>query len=87
MTGKQAKIEEFLQMLRAMNQNKVDGDAHIVELFGPDSPFSIACNKCGSMNVEIIGEAGVMYSVHTGYVEGETVIKCINCGAAVSCYS
>ena len=50
------KIDDFLAKLKEMNCNKTSGDMDYDELFGKDAPFAIVCNKCGSMDIEIIGE-------------------------------
>jgi len=77
-------INAFLEALYKSNKNRVEGDSSICELFGEESPFRLVCAKCGSTDITVIGEAGVMYSEYTGYVEGSTVVKCISCGAALS---
>jgi ribosomal protein S27E len=66
---------------------RVDGDAAACELFGKESPFRIVCAKCGGTEIEIIGEKGIDYGGETGYSPGSTVVKCINCGAAVTAWS
>lgn len=81
---KETKIREFLDTLYKGTHNRVEGDGQAVELFGSKSPFRIICTKCGSMNIEIIGERGVDYGGETGYSPGSTVIKCLKCGAAIT---
>ena len=77
-------INDFLAALHENCVNKIEGDADLEDLFGESAPFRVVCNKCGGMNVEIIGEKGIDYGGYTGYSPGETVIKCIGCGAAAS---
>lgn len=77
-------ISDFLDMLNSENCNKVSGDSSIDELFGKDMLFSVICNKCASIDIEIIGECGTDYGGQTGYQEGSTVIKCNSCGSAIS---
>lgn len=77
-------VNEFLESLYKSTHNRVQGNTAACELFGEHSPFRIVCARCGSTQVEIIGERGVEYSEYTGYAPGSTVIKCTGCGAAVS---
>lgn len=84
MSDKSKAIDEFLAMLNAENCNQVDADNGLDELFGKDKLFSVICNKCGSMDVEIIGERGVDYGWQTGYEPGSTAIKCNGCGSALT---
>jgi len=44
----------------------------------------LACKKCGSSEVEVIGEDGYMVSEETGYSSGSNVFKCLNCGNAIT---
>lgn len=80
-------IDNFLSMLNSQNCNKVDANNGMDELFGKGNNFSVVCNKCGSLDVQIIGERGIDYGGYTGWQDGTTVIKCISCGAATSVYS
>ena len=80
------KIGDFLSLLHEMNCNKVDADNGYEEVFGKDAPFCVACNKCGSLDVEIIGERGCDYGGQTGYSPGSTVVKCNGCGNAVTAW-
>jgi ribosomal protein S27E len=80
------KIDDFLAKLKEMNCNKTSGDMDYDKLFGKDAPFAIVCNKCGSMNIEIIGEQGYMVSEETGWDSGTTVVKCKGCGNANTVY-
>lgn len=77
-------IDDFLKKLKEMNCNKTSGDMDYNELFGKDAPFAIVCNKCGSMDIEIIGEQG--YMVSEGWESGTTVVKCRGCGNANTIY-
>jgi uncharacterized Zn finger protein len=42
------------------------------------------CKKCGAFDIQIIGEDGINYGGQTGYSSGSNVIKCKNCGNAVT---
>jgi len=84
MSEKTKAIDDFLAHLNAENCNQVDADNGLDELFGKDKLFSVVCNKCGSMDIEIIGERGIDYGGQTGYQEGSTAIKCNGCGSALT---
>jgi ribosomal protein S27E len=84
MTEKRKVIDAFLEMLNKENCNQVDANNGLEEIFGKDKLFSVICNKCGSSNVEIIGERGIDYGGRTGYQEGSTAIKCNDCGSALT---
>ena len=77
-------VNEFLDQLYKSNDNRVEGDDAVYELFGPKSPFRIVCTKCGGIKIKIIGKRGIDYGGETGYLAGSTVIKCLKCGAAVT---
>lgn len=79
MSGKAATIDQ-------KNCNKVSGDAGFETIFGKDAPFSIACNKCGSMDIDILANQGNDYE-DDGYSPGETAIQCNKCGAAQSVWN
>lgn len=83
MTDKQKKIGEFLTLLHELNENSVQADNTFGEVFSEGKPFSIACGKCGSMDIEVIGERGTNYGGQTGYEPGSTSVKCNGCGNAV----
>lgn len=77
-------LEEFREYVNKHDQNRIKGDG-IADIFNDDKqPFAIICKKCGSMNVEVLGEKGSMGSELTGYMEGESVVKCLDCGNAVT---
>ena len=78
-------VEDFLKDLYLSNQNKVSGDKPAMELFGKNSSFRIVC-KCGSTDINIVGEKGIDYGGETGYADGSTVIKCNKCGAAMTAW-
>jgi len=82
--NKKKVISDFLDMLNKENCNQVSGDSSLDEVFGKNMQFSIICNKCGSHEVEIIGERGIDYGGQTGYQEGSTAIKCNSCGSAIT---
>jgi ribosomal protein S27E len=82
--SKQQVISDFLSMLHEENVNKVQADNGYEEAFGTDKLFSIICNKCGSADIEIIGERGIDYGGQTGYSPGSTAIKCNGCGSALT---
>ena len=84
MADKRAVIDGFLDMLNKQNCNQVDANNGLDEMFGKDNLFSVVCNKCGSMDIEIIGERGIDYGGETGYQEGSTAIKCNGCGSALT---
>lgn len=84
--SKQQVISDFLAMLNNENVNKVNADSDWSEAFGPEKLFSIICNKCGSADIEIIGERGIDYGGQTGYQPGSTAIKCNGCGSALTAW-
>jgi ribosomal protein S27E len=84
MTDKKEIINNFLDKLNAENCNQVKGDSDMDEMFGKGKLFSVVCNKCGSLDIEIIGERGINYGGQTGYQEGSTAIKCNKCGSALT---
>jgi len=84
MSKKSKLIEQFLVTLNEDNCNKISADNGLDEAFGKDKLFSVMCNKCRSLDVEIIGERGINWGGQTGYQEGSTVIKCNKCGSALT---
>jgi len=84
MTEKRKVIDEFLDMLNKQNFNQVDADNGLDEMFGKGKLFSVVCNKCGSLDIEIIGERGIDYGEQTGHQSGSTAIKCNGCGSALT---
>jgi Zn finger protein HypA/HybF involved in hydrogenase expression len=84
MTDKRAAIDTFMAQLNAENCNKVNADNGLAEFFGKDKLFSVVCNRCASMDIEVIGEKGINYGGQTGYQEGTTAIKCNGCGSALT---
>ena len=84
MGGKQKVIADFMATMNKQNCNKVDADDGLDDAFGQDKLFSVLCNKCGSVEVEIIGERGIDYGGQTGYQPGSTVFKCNSCGSALT---
>ena len=81
---KKTEVAEFLETLFKSNANKVhDCDSGVEDLFGEKSPFRVVC-KCGSGNITIIGECGIQYSEETWYEPGSTILKCRDCGAALT---
>lgn len=86
MSEKAETIDQFLAMLRAKNCNKVSGDADLERLFGKDAPFAVVCNKCGSMDVEILGEHGIDYGA-TGFTSIDITIMCNGCGVVATAWN
>lgn len=84
MTDKRAIIDGFMEKLHSENCNQVNADNGLDEMFGKDKLFSVVCNKCGSLEIEIIGERGIDYGGQTGYSPGSTAIKCNSCGSALT---
>jgi hypothetical protein len=84
MNDKRKVVDDLMDKLNDMNCNKVNADNGMDELFGEDKLFSVVCNKCKSSNIEIIGERGFDYGGETGYQTGSTVVKCNDCGSALT---
>lgn len=84
MADKRKFLDGFLDMLNQQNCNQVSGDSDLDTMFGKGKLFSVVCNKCGSLDIQIIGERGVDYGESTGYQEGSTAIKCNGCGSALT---
>lgn len=84
MSGKTEAINALLARLSAENCNQVRADNGMDEMFGRGKLFSVICNKCGGLDVEIIGERGIDYGGETGYQSGSTAIKCNGCGSALT---
>jgi ribosomal protein S27E len=77
-------LEEFKQYVNEHDDNRIKGDG-IADVFrDSNSTFRIVCKKCGSLKIEIYGENGIDYGELTGYSPGENVIKCLECGNAVT---
>lgn len=68
------------------NCNKVNADNGVDKAFGKDKRFSVVCNKCGSMDVEIIGTRGINYCDEPGYQEGSMAFKCNGCGSGLTAW-
>lgn len=86
MNEKSKVIDEFLAALNAENCNQVNANNGMDEMFGKDKLFSVICNRCGSLDIEIIGERGINYGGQTGYQPGSTAIKCNGCGRALTAW-
>lgn len=84
MTSKSEVINQLLAELNSDNCNQVSATNGMGEMFGKDRLFSVVCNKCGSVDIEIIGVRGIDYGGQTGYQEGSTAIKCNKCGSALT---
>ena len=77
-------LEEFKQYVKEHDSNQSNAEG-IGELFKDlKGKFCLCCLKCGSMNVQIIGDHGIDYGGETGYSPGSNVIKCKDCGNAVT---
>ena len=83
---KKATIEQFLKALYAENVRTKSAQNDYDEVFGKDGLFSIVCNKCGNVNIEIIGEGFQTYGEETGTSPGHLAIKCNECGTANTIY-
>jgi hypothetical protein len=81
--NKETEIDGFLKTLFSNNANRVACDEGAAELFGKSSPFRVMC-QCGSTAITINGESGIDYGGETGYQPGSTVLKCRDCGAALT---
>lgn len=76
-------LEQFKQYIKEHDDNVLNhDDSDLNEIFKNENGFILACKKCGSTNVEVIGEFGCDYGEMTGYCSGTTVFKCNNCGNA-----
>lgn len=84
MSDKEAKIGQLLGILREFNSNKIKVDNLCRDASGDEMPFAVVCKKCGSMDVEIIGQRGAYLGARDGYLDGSTSIKCNGCGSAVT---
>lgn len=84
MSFKKEDICNFLSLLHKLNCNSVSGNNSYTEVFGKGKPFAIICQKCSSMDIDVIGERGIDYGGITGYSEGSTVVKCNGCGNAIT---
>lgn len=77
-------LKEFREYVNKNDANRVEGDG-IADVFrDTKSTFAVVCKKCGSLNIQILGEDGIDYGEMTGYQEGENVIKCLDCGNAIT---
>lgn len=84
---KEMKLADFKEYVKKYDKNVITEDEGIFEPFSKTrDSFSIVCKKCGSMNIEMIGEDGINYGELTGYQEGTNVIKCKDCGNAITIY-
>lgn len=83
---KKMTLEQFKEKLRKESDNTFEGDgiAKVFAEFCRD--FGIFCRKCGSKNIHLTGEDGIDWGGATGYAEGTNVIKCGDCGNAVTFY-
>jgi hypothetical protein len=81
-------LEQFKKYIHKNNDNQIKSDLGICEMFediqNNKTGFALVCKKCGSMKIEIDGEDGKDYGGQTGYSSGENIIKCLNCGNAVT---
>ena len=74
------------RFLQEKNGNKVEGYNSYLDIFGNGKNFSIICNKCGSIDIQIIGEQGTDYGEEAGITGGRTDVKCRRCGNAATGY-
>ena len=85
------KLDEFREYVRKNNQNQIDSSDGIAEMFediqNNKTGFALVCKKCGSMKIGIEGESGRDYGGMTGYSPGSNVIKCLNCGNAITAWA
>lgn len=77
-------IDGLMDMLNNENCNQVKADNGLDALFGKDKLFSAICNKCTSLDIEIIGERGIDWGGQTGHQSGSTAIKCNSCGSSLT---
>lgn len=77
-------IDEFQEWCRKNNDNQFNDDGLGEKLKDIIMEFGLFCRKCQSKNVQVIGESGVDYGGMTGYSPGSNVIKCNDCGNAVT---
>lgn len=77
------QIENFMKSLRDKAANVCDGP--VSDLFKGASPFRVMCTKCGTLDVDVLGESGGCGSSWTGSWPGSLTLKCRKCGAAESC--
>lgn len=75
-------VEEFRKYVKLHDANKINH--HQMKQDEWKKSFTMVCKKCGSMNIEFFGEAGVNYGGQTGYDDGENGFKCIDCGNAIT---
>lgn len=80
--------KEFREYVKKHDENMFKGDG-IADLLKDvnNNHFAIICKKCGSLNIEVLGEDGVDYGELTGYCPGTNVIKCKDCGNAVTIWN
>ena len=78
---KKKAIKEFLKKLKEQDVNSLGGEIEEGEVNNFFKNFAITCKKCGSSRIWVSWEYGSNY---TEYIEGEKVIKCLDCGNAVS---
>ena len=77
-------LEEFKKHLRENSDNVFEGDGIAEDFEDIQKDFGLYCKKCGSTNIHLIGENGIDYGGQTGYSPGCNVLKCEDCGNAVS---
>ena len=81
---KSMTLEQFKEYVNKHDANRIKGNG-IADIFKDSKQsFAVICKKCGSMDIEILGEDGIEYGGLTGYQTGENVIKCKSCGNAVT---
>ena len=66
--------EGFAEMVKELAENQNGFEVMFV------------CKKCHSNRTQIVGKDGTSYGGMTGYSPGSNVIKCLNCGNAVTVY-
>ena len=82
-------LEECLGFIYKQNNNMIESTEGIFSLF-EDETFTenfeviFKCKKCNSTKISLTGEDGIDYGEYTGYCSGSNVIKCENCGIAVT---
>ncbi len=84
-------LEQFKDYVKKNDENKVENSSGIAGAFEGvhknKDGFAFVCRKCGSMKISIEGDSGMDYGGMTGYSPGENVIKCLECGNAISIWS
>jgi Zn finger protein HypA/HybF involved in hydrogenase expression len=77
-------MEEFQKWCKEHNDNQFNDDGLGEYLGNISQEFGLFCRKCNSKKVQVIGESGVDYGGMTGYSPASNVIKCNDCGNAVT---